>query len=275
VVARGEGAAGVLQGFPVSSSGSRTAVNEAAGGRSQLSSLVTMALVVVVLLVAGPVLAEFPTAALGALVVYAAVRLIEPQEFVRFARFRRSELALAIATTVAVLAAGVLYGVLAAVGLSVLDLLRRVSRPHDGTLGFVPGLEGMHDVDDHPGAETVPGLVVYRYDAPLCFANAEDFRRRALRALESDPAARWLVLNVEAIAEIDVTAADTLLALCDEVESRGVTVALARAKHELLGDLARCGVRDRVGDDRIFPTLPTAVAAFRRATAVSEPDQTS
>jgi sulfate permease, SulP family len=258
-------AAGMLQGFPVSSSGSRTAVNEAAGGRSQLSSVVTLVLVLVVLLVAGPVLAGFPTAALGALVVYAAVRLIEPREYVRFARFRRSELALAIATAVAVLAAGVLYGVLAAVGLSVLDLLRRVSRPHDGTLGFVPGLAGMHDVDDYPDATTVAGLVVYRYDAPLCFANAEDFRRRAVRAVESDPAARWLVLNVEAISEIDVTAADTLLALCDDMASRGVTVALARVKHELLGDLARSGVRDRVGDDRIFPTLPTAVAAFRSA----------
>jgi len=159
-------AAGFLQGFPVSSSGSRTVIGDSLGGRSQVSSLVTLVAVIAVLLVGGPVLAVFPTAALGALVIYAALGLVEPGEFHRFAHFRRSELALALATTAAVLALGVLYGVLAAIGLSILDLLRRVSRPHDGILGFVPGLAGMHDVDDYPGATTVPGLVVYRYDAP-------------------------------------------------------------------------------------------------------------
>jgi high affinity sulfate transporter 1 len=256
-------AAGLVSGFPVSSSGSRTAVGEAAGGRSQLSSVVTLAAVVAVLLVAGPVLAVFPSAALAALVVYAALRLVEPAEFRRFARFRRSELALAVATTAAVLALGVLWGVLAAVALSVLDLLRRVSRPHDGTLGFVPGLAGMHDVDDHPGASTVPGLVVYRYDAPLFFANADDFRRRALAAVDAEPDPRWLLLNTEAIAEIDITAVDALHGLCDEMAARGVVVALARAKHELLGNLERSGLRRRIGERRIFPTLPTAVAAFR------------
>jgi SulP family sulfate permease len=189
-------ATGFLQGFPVSSSGSRTVIGDALGSRSQLASLVTLLAVVAVLVSAGPVLAAFPTAALGALVVYAALRLIEAGEFRRFARFRRSELAIALATTVAVLAVGVLYGVLVAVALSILDLLRRVSRPHDGILGFVPGLAGMHDVDDYPDATTVPGLVVYRYDAPLCFANAEDFRRRALAAVDAAPTpTRWLLLN--------------------------------------------------------------------------------
>ncbi|MFB9385611.1 SulP family inorganic anion transporter [Pseudonocardia petroleophila] len=256
-------AAGVLQGFPVSSSGSRTAIGAAVGGRSQLASVVTVLLVLGVLLVGGPVLAAFPTAALGALVVYAAVRLVSWREFRRFARFRRSELLIAVATTTAVLALGVLTGVLAAIGLSILDLLRRVSRPHDGVLGFVPGLAGMHDVDDHPGATTVPGLVVYRYDAPLCFANAEDFRTRALAAVDADPRPAWLLLNLEAVVEVDITAVDALFALCDELERRGVVVALARVKHELLEDLVRSGLRDRIGADRIFPTLPTAVAAYR------------
>ncbi|MBW0116578.1 SulP family inorganic anion transporter [Pseudonocardia sp. KRD-169] len=259
-------AAGVLQGFPVSSSGSRTAIGASVGGRSQLASVVTVLAVLAVLLAGGPVLAAFPTAALGALVVYAAVRLVDRREFCRFARFRRSELLIAVTTTAAVLALGVLTGVLAAVGLSILDLLRRVSRPHDGVLGFVPGLAGMHDVDDHPGATTVPGLVVYRYDAPLCFANADDFRARAMAAVDADPQARWLLLNVEAVVEVDITAVDALLGLCDELRQRGVTVALARAKHELLEDLARSGLRDRIGEDRIFPTLPTAVEAYRRET---------
>ena len=258
-------AAGLLQGFPVSSSGSRTVIGDSLGSRSQLSSIVTLLLVVAVLFVGGPVLAAFPTAALGALVVYAALRLIEPAEFRRFARFRRSELALALATTVAVLVLGVLYGVLAAVALSILDLLRRVSRPHAAVLGFVPGLAGMHDVDDHPGTTTVPGLVVYRYDAPLCFANAEDFRDRALAALDAAPApVRWLVLNTEAIVEIDITAADAVHTLCDVLDTRGVVLALARVKQDLLHDLRHSGLADRISADRIFPTLPTAVAAFEK-----------
>ena len=265
-------ASGLLHGFPVSSSGSRTAIGDSLGARSQVSSVITVLAVLVVLVVGGPVLATFPMAALGALVVYAALRLIDIAEFRRFARFRRSELALALVSTAAVLAVGVLYGVLAAVGLSILDLLRKVSRPHDGILGFVPGLAGMHDVDDYPDATTEPGLVVYRYDAPLCFANAEDFRRRALAAVDAaDPPAEWLLLNTEAIIELDVTAADALHSLCDELDRRAVVPALARVKQDLLGYLDGSGLRRRIGDDRIFPTLPTAVAAFREAHTSADP----
>ncbi|GAA2558743.1 SulP family inorganic anion transporter [Pseudonocardia hydrocarbonoxydans] len=257
-------ASGLVHGFPVSSSGSRTVIGDALGARSQLSSVVTLVAVLAVLVAAGPVLSTFPMAALGALVVYAALRLIDVAEFRRFARFRRSELTLALASTAAVLAVGVLDGVLVAVGLSILDLLRKVSRPHDGILGLVPGLAGMHDVDDYPNAEMVPGLVVYRYDAPLCFANAEDFRRRALAAVDAaDPPARWLLLNTEAIVELDVTAADALHALCDELDRRGVVPALARVKQDLMVYLDSSGLRDRIGADRIFPTLPTALAAYR------------
>jgi high affinity sulfate transporter 1 len=265
-------AAGLLQGFPVSSSGSRTVINDAMGGRSQLSSVVTTVAVVVVLLVGGPVLATFPTAALGALVVYAAIRLIDLGEFRRFARFRRSELALALATPAAVLVLGVLDGVLAAVGLSILDLLRRVSRPHDGVLGFVPGVAGMHDIDDYPDATTVPGLVVYRYDAPLFFANADDFHTRALAAIDAAPVApQWLLLNMEAVVEIDLTAVDALHDLLDELDHRGVVTALCRVKQELQADLRRGGLVQRIGADHIFPTLPTAVAAFT-AQAPHEPE---
>jgi MFS superfamily sulfate permease-like transporter len=123
-----------------------------------------------------------PASRLRQLVIFAALHLIDIAEFRRLARFRRSELILALATTVAVLGFGVLYGVVAAVGLSILELLRRLGHAHDSVLGFVPGIAGMHDVDDYPGATRVPGLVVYRYDAPLRFANAEDFRTRARAA---------------------------------------------------------------------------------------------
>jgi high affinity sulfate transporter 1 len=257
-------AAGLTRGFPVSSSGSRTAIGDAVGSRTQLYSLVALASVLVVMLFGTDLLAHFPSAALGALVVYAALRLIDLSEFRRLARFRRSELVLALLTTAAVLGLGVLYGVLAAVVLSVLDLLRRVARAHDSVLGFVPGLAGMHDIDDYPRAELVPGLVVYRYDAPLCFANAEDFRRRALQAVDHYPQpVEWFVLNAEANVEIDMTALDALDRLRADLESRGILFAMARVKQDLRDALKAGGLLSKIGDEHIFMTLPTAVDAFR------------
>ena len=218
----------------------------------------------VVLIAGGALLSRFPQAALGAVVIYAALRLIDIAGFRRIARFRRSEAAIAVVTMVAVLTVGVLYGVLVAVGLSVLDLLRRLARPHDGVLGYVPGVAGMHDVDDYPDAEPVPGLLVYRYDAPLCFANAENFRSRALAALDAEPEPpRWFLLNAEANVEIDSTAAETLEALHAELQRRGIVLALARVKQDLRRDLRAAGLLDLIGEDRIFMTLPTAVEAFR------------
>ncbi len=257
-------AAGVLRGFPVSSSGSRTAIGEAQGSRTQLHSLVAVALLVVVLIAGGALLARFPRAALGAVVIYAALRLIDISGFVRIARFRRTEAVIAVVTMGAVLTVGVLYGVLVAVGLSVADLLRRVARPHDGVLGHVPGVAGMHDIADYPGARPVPGLLVYRYDAPLCFANAENFRRRALAALDAEPEPpRWFLLNAEANVEIDSTAAEALETLHAELGRRGIVLALARVKQDLRADLRAAGLLDSIGEDRIFMTLPTAVAAFQ------------
>ncbi|MEJ3654220.1 SulP family inorganic anion transporter [Actinomycetes bacterium KLBMP 9759] len=257
-------AAGIVRGFPVSSSGSRTAIGDAQGSRTQLHSLVAVALVVLILLFGRDVLAGFPTAALGAVVVYAALRLIDITAFRRIARFRNSELLLALVTTVAVLVFGVLYGVLAAIAVSVVELLRRLARPHDAVLGFVPNVAGMHDLDDYPDAEPVDGLVVYRYDAPLCFANAEDFRRSALGALASGERPRWFVLNAEANVEIDITAADALDALVTELRRRGIVFAMARVKQDLRDVLGRAGLLATIGEDRVFMTLPTAVEAFRQ-----------
>jgi high affinity sulfate transporter 1 len=258
-------ASGLLRGFPVSSSGSRTAVANAQGSQTQLYSLTALALVLLVLAVGGAVLAGFPTAALGTVVIFAAISLIDLPAFRRLKEVRRSELVLALATTAAVLVLGVLYGVLAAVALSIVDLLRRISRPHDGILGYVPEVAGMHDVDDYPDARPVPGLVVYRYDAPLFFANAEDFRRRALAAVRDAPTdPHWLLLNVEAIIEVDSTAIDALEALRAELTDRGIVFAMARVKQDLRADLRPSGFLDAVGEDRIFMTLPTAVAAYEK-----------
>lgn len=256
--------AGALHGFPVSSSASRTALASSAGARSQAYSLVAGAVVLAVLLFLSPLLARTPSAVLGALVVYAAVRMIDLAGFRRLASFRRRELLLALGCLAGVLALDILYGVIVAVGLSVAELLTRVARPHDAVEGLVPGVAGMHDVDDYPQARTIPGLLVYRYDSPLFFANAENFRRRALAAVDeqSEPV-RWFVLNTEANVEVDITALDAVDALRRELTHRGVLFALARVKQDLLDDLEAYGLADTVGRDRLFPTLPTAVAAYR------------
>jgi MFS superfamily sulfate permease-like transporter len=255
--------ASLARGFPVSSSASRTALGDAAGSRSQLYSLTAFVSVLVTIAFLRPVLAHFPVASLGGLVIYAASRLIDVAEFRRLARFRRRELLLAVATTVGVLTFGILNGLLLAVGLSIVELLSRVARPHDAILGRVPGLAGMHDIDDYPTAQEVSGLLVYRYDSPLFFANAEDFRRRVLDAVDQHgDELTWLVLNVEAIVEVDITGLDALDSVRTTVDARGIVLTLARVKQDLLDDLEAYGLADSIGRDRLFPTLPTAVTAY-------------
>lgn len=253
----------LFQGFPVSSSSSRTVLGATMGSRTQLHSLVALVMVMATLLFLGPVLSAFPTAALGALIIYAATRLVDLAEWRRIAKFRRSELVLALATTVAVVGFGVLTGILFAVALSILNLIRRIAHPHDGVLGYVPGLAGMHDIADYPQATLVPGLLVYRYDSPLFFANAADFTDRAIAAVDAaDPPPEWFVLNAEANVEVDLTAVDTLDQLRQTLASRGITFAMARVKQDLRDDLAAAEFVEKVGEHHIFPTLPTAVAGY-------------
>ena len=254
---------GLSHGFPVSSSGSRTVIADAMGGRSQLYSLVTLTTVLITVFFLRPVLASFPAAALGGVVIYAAVRLIDWPELRRIARFRRSELVLSLTTTAGVLIFDVLYGIGVAIAVSIADLLRRIAKPHDGILGYVPGIAGMHDVDDYPTGRQVPGLVVYRYDSPLFFANAEDFRTRALAAVDgADNHVEWFLLNAEANTEVDLTAVDALDDLYQTLSARGIVFAMARVKYELRETLRAGGFVQKVGEDRIFMTLPTAVDAY-------------
>jgi SulP family sulfate permease len=255
-------AAGVMRGFPVSSSGSRTVIGDSLGSKSQLYSLIVVVFVIFTLLFLGPVLETFPRAALAALVVWAATRLVDIPELVRIGHFRASELVLALATTAAVLIVDILYGILVAIALSILDLLRRVARPHDGVLGYAPGVAGMHDIDDYPDAKQVPGLLVYRYDSPLFFANAENFKARALESIEVHGPIEWMLLNFEANVQVDLTSVDALGELLDELEQRGIKLALARVKHDMHEQLDQAGLIDRIGDDHIFDTLPTAVVAY-------------
>jgi len=259
-------AAGLVHGFPVSSSGSRTAIVDAVGGRSRWSGLSTLGAALVMVVALRPVLARFPDAALAAVVVYAGLRLVDVREFARIARYRRTELLIALATACGVLVLGVLQGVLVAVSLSLMDVIRRVARPHDAVEGLVPGVAGMHDVDDYDSAEVVPGLLVYRYDAPLFFANSDNFLSR-VRESVARYAPVWVLLNAEAIGEVDLTGADALETLRAELEKKGIVLALARLKQEPRHVLQPSGLLERIGPEHVFATLPTALEAYRAATA--------
>jgi SulP family sulfate permease len=261
---------GVFSGYPVSASGSRTALAIAAGARSQAYSLVAALCIVAVLFFAGPLMAPLPWAALGAVVLYAAGKLVSIPEFRRLWGFRRREFVLAVATLVGTVVIGILQGVVLAIALSLVEMLYRLARPHEGVLGRVPGVDGMHDVADYPDARTIPGCMFYRYDAPLFFANIGDLRERVqkLLAIENDayPDApvRWLVLNVEANVEIDLTAADGLRELARELADRGIRLGLARVKNDVYEPLKRAGVIDVIGKDMLFATLPVAEERYLR-----------
>jgi MFS superfamily sulfate permease-like transporter len=260
---------GLTSGFPVSSSGSRTALAKVSQARTPAYGLVTALSVTCALVFAGPVLESFPMAALGGLVVFAAFKIVEFDEFRRLWEFRRTEFWLAMAAFAAVLTLNLLVGVGVAVGLSVVAMLARVARPHAAVLGRVPGLAGMHDIGEYPDAEQVGGLMVFRYDSPLFFANAEDFRTRVLAAVDENVAAglpvRAVLLNCEANVDVDSTAVAALESMIHELGDRGITVLLARVHVELAELLERAGILDLIGWENVYPTLPTAVAGHEAA----------
>ena len=254
---------GFFQSFPISSSGSRTTIGNSVGSRSQLFSLVAFASLLAVLFLLGPLLEQFPQAALGALVIWAAIKLIDGPEFRHLLAFRRTEFLLAVATTIGVLVTDILVGVAVAIGLSVIDLVARIARPHDAVLGKVPGVAGYHDVEDYDSAEALPGLFIYRYDAPLFFANSDDFRDSALDELERyGMPVEWFVLQAQAIGRIDSTAEQMLREFIDEITDRGMVFAAAELKQELTEQFERVGLIEQIGRDRVFATVEEAIAAF-------------
>jgi sulfate permease, SulP family len=255
--------AGLMQGFPVSSSGSRTVIGDTLGSRTQLFSLVAMGVVIFVLLFLRPVLMLFPKAALGAIVIFAAFKLIEISEFARLYRFRRSEFFLSIITVIGVLTTNILMGVAVAIGLSVIEMFSRLAHPHDAVQGTIPNIPGLHDIKDWDGATTIPGLVIYRYDAPLCFANAEDFKARAWRAIEAeDKPVEWFILNTEAIIEIDITAIDMLEELYDELTAKEIIFGFARVKQDLYAQLKKTQILKKMKNEHVYLTLHSMIMDF-------------
>jgi high affinity sulfate transporter 1 len=254
-------ATGLFQGFPLSTSSSRTAVAEDIGAHSQFAGL-TGAVVLALLLVVGIGLVhDLPTSSLAAVVIVAVIGLIDIVAARRLRRWRRSEFTLAMAAFVGVAVLGVLWGVGIAIALSLLNFIRRAWHPHDAVLGRVDNLKGYHDTERYPRARLIPGLVLYRFDAPLFFANADFFRER-VRALARADGTRRIVVAAEPITDIDATAGETLRALHDELAADGVELAFAELKDPVRDRLRRYGISELIGDDRFFPTIGVAVSAY-------------
>lgn len=257
-------AAGALfQGFPVSSSSSRTPVAEAAGSRTQLTGVIGAAAIAVLLVFFPGLLQNLPTTALAAVVIAAVLGLFEVAGVRLLYRVRRSEFYLSMAAFLSVALVGVIAGIGVAVVLSLLDFLRRAWRPHDAVLGRAPGVKGYHDVRRYPEARQVPGLVLFRWDAPLFFANAALFRERVRAVVrEADPPARWVVVAAEPVTDVDTTAAEMIEELDEELLLLGVELAFAEMKDPVRDRLRSYGLSERIGRDFFFPTMGVAVKDY-------------
>jgi len=259
-------AAGFFQGFPVSTSGSRTAVAEQAGAKTQVTGLVGAAVIVLMLVLVPGLFRNLPNPTLAAVVIAASLSLADVPGTVRLWRQRRVELLLSVAAFLGVALVGVLEGIAVAVGLSILNVFRRAWRPYQTTLGRVPGMPGHHDRELHPEAEELPGLVIFRFDAPLFFANARTFRDEIRRLAAAEPRPRWIVIAAEPITDVDTTAADMLAELDEEVNAAGTSLVFAELKDPVRARLERYELIGPLDPDHFFPTLESAVERFRERT---------
>jgi MFS superfamily sulfate permease-like transporter len=253
---------GIAGGYPMSASSSRTALAYASGSTTRLYSIFVVLVVIAGPLLIPDVIASVPQAALAGVIVYAALTLVQPAEWISLARFRTAEVSIAAACALSVVLFGILPGVVIAIALSIVEFMARLARPHDGVLGFVPDKPGMHDVDDYKSPVTVPGLVAFRYDAPLFFMNAYDFFYKVTGALEPDT--KVVLLNMEANVELDTTALTVLEDLHDTLAADGIDLWLARVKNDVLTPMQDHGVAAVIGEENMYATLGSAVAEYRR-----------
>jgi high affinity sulfate transporter 1 len=256
-------AAGFFQGFPVSTSGSRTAVAEQAGAKTQVTGLVGAAAIVLMLVLVPGLLRSLPQPTLAAVVIAASLALADIGGVVRLWRQRRIEFLLCMAAFLGVALLGVLEGIAVAVALSILNVFRRAWWPYQTTLGRVPGLAGHHDRAMHPEAEVLPGMVILRFDAPLFFANSRTFRDEVRRLAAAEPRPRWIVVAAEPITDVDTTAADMLEALDEELNGEGISLVFAELKDPVRTKLERYELIGPLEPRHFFPTIDAAVAAFR------------
>jgi MFS superfamily sulfate permease-like transporter len=243
-----------VQGFPVSTSGSRTAVAEQSGARTQLTGVVGAAVIMLMLVLTPGLLQDLPQPALAAVVIAASLSLADIPGTVQLWHRRRTEFTVAMTAFLGVALLGVLPGIGVAVAMSVLNVFRRVWWPYQAVLGRAPGVEGFHD------------LRMFRFDAPLIFANARVFRAQLRRLADTDPPPRWILVAAEPITDIDSTAADMLAELDEELNARGISLVLAEVKTPLRTKIDRYRLIGVIDPAHFFPTMGAAVEAYRRLT---------
>ncbi len=256
-------AAGFFRGFPISSSSSRTPVAEAAGSRTQLTGVVGAIAIALLLVLAPNLLKNLPNPALAAVVIASAIGLFEVADLRRIYRIQQWEFWLSMACFAGVAVFGAIQGIAIAIVIAVVEFLWDGWRPHSAVLGRADGVKGYHDITRYPEARRVPGLVLFRWDAPLFFANAELFHTRVLKAVAKSPTPpKWIVVAAEPVTSVDVTAGDMLIELQEQLHSSGVVLCFAEMKDPVKDKLKRFGLYTRLGEDRFFATLGEAVAAY-------------
>jgi high affinity sulfate transporter 1 len=255
-------ASGLSQGFAVTGADSRTAVNDAMGGKTQMVGLIAAATMAAVLFFLTEPLRYLPVAALGAVLIVAAIGLFDIAALRKMWRVNRAECVLSLFTTLGVIWLDLLEGILLAVGSALLLLIKRASRPPDALLGRVPGLRGWHDMADHLDATVHPGLVVYRFGAAIVFFNSGYFKKRVVELVASRPNIEWFIVDGSTINLVDITGAEMLESLAGELAARGVRFGLANVRREVRAALEHAGTLKRIGTDSIFPSLNTASDAF-------------
>ena len=264
-------AAGLFQGFAISSSSSRTPVAEAAGAKTQVTGIVGALVVALVIIALPNLFANLPYSALAAVVIAAAIGLFEFRDLGRIYRIQRWEFWLSVVCTAGVAVFGAIPGIGIAIVLAVIEFLWDGWRPHSAILGDPDGVAGFHDVTRYPDAKRIPGLVIFRWDAPLFFANAELFSERVLDAIEESPSpVRRIVIAAEPITSIDVTSADALEELNASLTASGIELCFAELKDPVKDKLKRFGLWATFGSDRFYPTVHSAVRSYRQTSAMDE-----
>ena len=259
-------AAGLFQGFPVSTSGSRTAVAERSGAKTQLTGVTGAALIILMIVLVPGLFKNLPQPALAAVVITASLSLADIPGTARLWHQRKAEFLLSIAAFLGVALLGVLPGIAIAVGLSILNVFRRAWRPYDTQLGRVEGLEGYHDVHSYPEAQHLPGLMIYRFDAPLFFANAKTFRNEVRRLANTEPKPKWIVIAAEPVTDVDTTASDVLEELDEMLNAQGISLVFAELKDPARDKIERYGLTRTIDPRHFYPTIESAVTAFRQET---------
>ena len=259
-------AAGLFQGFPVSTSGSRTAVAERSGAKTQLTGVTGAVLITLMIVFIPGLFRNLPQPALAAVVITASLSLADIPATVRLWRQRKVEFGLSIAAFLGVALLGVLPGIAIAVGLSILNVFRRAWWPYDTQLGRVEGLDGYHDVHSYPQAQHLPGLVIYRFDGPLFFANAKTFRDEVRRLAKAGPPPTWILIAAEPMTDVDTTASDVLEELDQTLNAAGISLVFAELKDPVRAKIERYGLTRTIDPHHFFPTIESAVAAFRQQT---------